>query len=183
MQKSDLSTLKSRVHAVLRRARGPRHAHDGTDVSEIGRLGAVDARTPDPGTSAPDTLALDALPPGSAARVSKVGGAHAGDLAQHGLVAGAAVRVESRAPLSGPLVVTIGRARLAIGAAVARSVFVEPDGAGAAMPPRADGDHLTEGARVTDDAAMPPRADGDHLTEGARVTDDAALADGAREWA
>ena len=163
MQKSDLSALKSVARGRLqgdqrdgwpwqrhrrREQRDPRTAGpaftpsegplDALPLGSLPRALPLDALSLDalrPDELPLDALSLDALRPGSTARVSAVGTAHAGDLAQHGVVAGAIVRIESRAPFGGPLVVTIGRARLAIGAAVARSILVDAAG----LPPRGDG--------------------------------------------
>jgi Fe2+ transport system protein FeoA len=61
--------------------------------------------------------------------VLRVGAAHASELAAEGLWPGRIVRVTGRAPFGGPVLVLIGRARLAISRSVAADVLVEPRGA------------------------------------------------------
>ena len=74
-------------------------------------------------------LTLDALPVGQSARVVAIDGEHHADLALEGLLPGTTVSVSSRSPLGGPLVVGIGRARVAVARSVASqvAVAVEPD--------------------------------------------------------
>jgi ferrous iron transport protein A len=72
-----------------------------------------------------DIRTLDLVGPGSRARVAWIDPGQRRQLEQHGIVEGALVRVESRAPFGGPLVLGIGRARLAIGRGVAREIRVE----------------------------------------------------------
>src|SRR5690606_37661597 len=50
----------------------------------------------------------------------------AAGLLAEGLVAGTVVEPEARAPFRGPVVVRVGRARVAVAQAVADRVFVEP---------------------------------------------------------
>jgi oxygen-dependent protoporphyrinogen oxidase len=69
-------------------------------------------------------LTLDALPVGRAARVVSIAGDHDADLALEGLLPGTAVAVASRSPLGGPLVVGIGRARIAVARSVASKIAV-----------------------------------------------------------
>jgi oxygen-dependent protoporphyrinogen oxidase len=74
-------------------------------------------------------LTLDALPVGQSARVVAIDGEHHADLALEGVLPGTTVVVSSRSPLGGPLVVGIGRARVAVARSVASQVAVsiEPD--------------------------------------------------------
>ena len=72
-------------------------------------------------------LTLDALPVGRAARVVSIAGDHHADLALEGLLPGTAVAVASRSPLGGPLVVGIGRARIAVARSVASKISVSMD--------------------------------------------------------
>jgi Fe2+ transport system protein FeoA len=67
---------------------------------------------------------LAALEPGRAARVVAVGVADAERLAAEGLHAGDRIEVEVRLPLGGPVVVRVGRARIAIARSVAAGVLV-----------------------------------------------------------
>ena len=68
---------------------------------------------------------LDDLAPGARGRVAWIDPFRQPELVQHGLIEDAVVRVESRAPLGGPVVVGIGRARLAIGRELARAIRIE----------------------------------------------------------
>lgn len=63
---------------------------------------------------------------GTCLRVCEVGPGHAEELGREGLLPGTVVRVASRTPLGGPVVVAIGRARLALSADVAAAVRLEP---------------------------------------------------------
>ena len=74
----------------------------------------------------PRRLTLDALPVGRPARVVSIDGDDQ-DLALEGLLPGTAVAVASRAPLGGPLVVGVGRARVAVARSVAARVLVATD--------------------------------------------------------
>jgi len=69
-------------------------------------------------------LTLDALPVGRSARVVSISGDHDADLALEGLLPGTAIAVASRSPLGGPLVVGVGRARIAVARSVASKVAV-----------------------------------------------------------
>jgi Fe2+ transport system protein FeoA len=69
-------------------------------------------------------LTLDALPVGRAARVVSIAGDHDADLALEGLLPGTAIAVASRSPFGGPLVVGVGRARIAVARSVASTVAV-----------------------------------------------------------
>jgi Fe2+ transport system protein FeoA len=65
---------------------------------------------------------LATLRVGDALRVSEVGPAHAEELLREGLRPGSVVRVASRTPLGGPVIVVIGRSRIALSADVAATV-------------------------------------------------------------
>jgi protoporphyrinogen/coproporphyrinogen III oxidase len=77
------------------------------------------------GASGRPRLTLDGLPIGRAATVVSIDPEHGDDLALEGLHPGTAVAVASRAPLGGPLVVGIGRARIAVARQVAAGISVE----------------------------------------------------------
>ncbi len=81
-----------------------------------------DSAGPGPG---PVQATLDVLGPGDRGRVVSIDPARQVELVQHGLVEGVVVRLESRAPFGGPVVLGIGRARLAIGRELARAIRVE----------------------------------------------------------
>jgi Fe2+ transport system protein FeoA len=83
---------------------------------------------------APVARALDRAVTGVAVRVVAIDRADAAELAREGILPGSVVTVASRTPLGGPIVVRLGRSRLAIAAAIAARVTVErleaaePDG-------------------------------------------------------
>ncbi len=79
-----------------------------------------------PGADGP--IPLHRAPAGVPLVVRLVERAHAATLAAEGVVAGVAISVESAVPLRGAVVVRLGRARLALGRAVAATVIVEPAG-------------------------------------------------------
>lgn len=56
--------------------------------------------------------------------VAAVPEAHAAVLARHGIVAGSRLTVEAHAPFGGPIVVLVGRARVALGRDVAAGIAV-----------------------------------------------------------
>jgi Fe2+ transport system protein FeoA len=74
----------------------------------------------------PVPLALARVPAGVAVRVVAVDPAHAGELARDGLLPGVVLAVASRTPLGGPVVVTLGRARLAVSADIAAAIVTVP---------------------------------------------------------
>jgi len=80
-------------------------------------------------------LTLAELPVGSTALVTAVGAEHGPALAREGLGPGATVTVDAHAPFGGPLLVGVGRARLAVARSVAATVEVAPS-APAAPPDR-----------------------------------------------
>ena len=72
---------------------------------------------------APSSLA--GLPVGARLRVTEVAANYLGELSREGLLPGAVVEVASRTPLGGPVIVAVGRARLALSAPVAAAVHGE----------------------------------------------------------
>ncbi len=82
--------------------------------------------TPDRATdrSTPKPTLAD-LGPGHSARVVGVEGDEADLLAQLGVAPDARCEVESVVPLGGPLVVRLGRARLALGRDVAARILID----------------------------------------------------------
>ncbi len=69
------------------------------------------------------------LDPGVVARVVVVPPAELDRLAAEGLHVGDVVEVEARLPLGGPVVVRLGRARVALARAVAARIGVDPGAA------------------------------------------------------
>lgn len=69
---------------------------------------------------------LDRARPGERLVVRDVSPGHGPALAAEGIVAGVEIEVESAVPFGGPLVVRVGRARLALAREAARAVEVEP---------------------------------------------------------
>ncbi len=67
---------------------------------------------------------LSDLDPGVAARVVSVPGGQAERLAAEGLHVGDVIEVEARMPLGGPIVVRLGRARVALARQVAAGILV-----------------------------------------------------------
>ncbi|HEX9043817.1 MAG TPA: FeoA family protein [Candidatus Limnocylindrales bacterium] len=67
---------------------------------------------------------LDRVAVGAEAVIADVVPPHRGELAVEGLLPGRTVRVTGRAPFRGPILVTVGRARLALSRDVAASVIV-----------------------------------------------------------
>lgn len=65
---------------------------------------------------------LASLPVGHALLVDSVEADHADELGREGLLPGALVRVAARTPLGGPVIVTLGRSRLALSRDVAHAV-------------------------------------------------------------
>jgi Fe2+ transport system protein FeoA len=81
------------------------------------------------------SLALDALPVGRDATVVSIGAGHDCDLAMEGLAPGMTVTIAARTPLGGPLVVGVGRARIAVARSVAAQISVEvAEDAGGKLP-------------------------------------------------
>jgi len=75
--------------------------------------------------SAAPRFALDAVPVGRNATVVSIEAGHDGDLAMEGLAPGMTVTIAARTPLGGPLVVGVGRARIAVARSVAAQIAVE----------------------------------------------------------
>lgn len=67
---------------------------------------------------------LDRLGIGVSGVIAEVGARHRDELAAEGVLPGRAIRVTGRAPFRGPILVSIGRARLALSRDVAAGVLV-----------------------------------------------------------
>ncbi len=80
---------------------------------------------PAPRSDGAACVALAAARVGERRRVTAVDAAHAGELLREGLLPGAVVEVASRTPLGGPVIVRLGRVRLALSAEVAAAVQTE----------------------------------------------------------
>ena len=91
-------------------------------AARISGKGPISAAPSDSETS------LLSLPPGSIAAVAAIDGDTSviDQLIGHGIVEAALLEVESRLPLGGPLLVRVGRARIAVPRALARHVRVRP---------------------------------------------------------
>lgn len=72
-------------------------------------------------------LPLSEVGHGCRVRIAALPAQWAADLVAEGLGPGALAVPEVQAPLGGPLLVRVGRSRVAISAAVARQVLVEPE--------------------------------------------------------
>jgi Fe2+ transport system protein FeoA len=70
-------------------------------------------------------LSLSCAHVGARLRVTSIGTVHAEELVREGILPGAVVRVASRTPLGGPVIVGLGRVRLALSADVAADVVGE----------------------------------------------------------
>ena len=81
---------------------------------------AIDPTTADP------LLPLSRTPVGWRRVITGIDGPDRGELEREGLLPGSVVVVAARAPLGGPLVVELGRARLALSARVAVQVETRP---------------------------------------------------------
>lgn len=71
-------------------------------------------------------VSLVTLPPGRGARIVRVDPGDVERLAAEGLHPGDRVEVEVCLPLGGPVVVRVGRARIALARSVAAAILVEP---------------------------------------------------------
>jgi len=93
----------------------------------VGNSDSSTPKSPEAVGGRPDAAhaSLDALGPGNRGRVAWIDPTRQAELVQHGLIEGTVVRLESRAPFGGPVVLGIGRARLAIGRGLARAIRVE----------------------------------------------------------
>jgi Fe2+ transport system protein FeoA len=69
---------------------------------------------------------LSRVPEGSRCRILGVDAPHHAELAREGLLPGTELAVITRTPLGGPVVVDLGRARLALSASVAAHVATVP---------------------------------------------------------
>jgi len=76
----------------------------------------------------PEPSTLAAAPAGARVRVVHVDAKHAPELAREGVFPGCSIEVVTRTPLGGPVIVTLGHARLAVAAAVAATIATEPLG-------------------------------------------------------
>ena len=74
----------------------------------------------------PVLQSLSIAHPGACLRITSVGMAHADELVREGILPGAVVQVASRTPLGGPVIICLGRVRLALSADVAADVVGEP---------------------------------------------------------
>jgi oxygen-dependent protoporphyrinogen oxidase len=87
--------------------------------------GEAELATPLPsGEPVRNTVPLDRVAVGAGGRVASVAAEHQAELAREGVRAGTDLRVASAAPFGGPLVLRVGRARIALARAVARNVEV-----------------------------------------------------------
>lgn len=77
------------------------------------------------------TLPLSRVPVGERRRITAVDGPARAELEREGLLAGSIVRVAGRTPLGGPVIVEIGRTRVAVAAQVAAAVITAPGEASA----------------------------------------------------
>lgn len=77
---------------------------------------------PGPGVRA---QTLDQLAVGGAALVVEVTGPAASELLHEGIAPGAMVGIESRTPLGGPLIVAVGRARVAVARPAAVGIRIQ----------------------------------------------------------
>ncbi len=75
----------------------------------------------------PQFVALGSLPPGTRAKVSGVAGGHGATrrLEAMGIRPGVIIRKIAGQPFGGPVVVQVGRARVALGFGMAQKVMVE----------------------------------------------------------
>lgn len=80
----------------------------------------------DPRPASPST-SLATAPVGARLRVLAVDAPHADELVREGLLPGAVIEVASRTPLGGPVIVSLGRVRVAMSADVASAVHAEAE--------------------------------------------------------
>jgi Fe2+ transport system protein FeoA len=90
-----------------------------------GRPDPVRATVAPAGEASAVTVPLDRLDPGDGGRVATVGPAHRAELAREGIQPGATLAVASAAPFGGPLVLQVGRARVALARSVAGTVEIQ----------------------------------------------------------
>ena len=93
-----------------------------------GRFGGIGPVSPvrPAAAPAPAPATLAAARVGARLRVATVDPAHAHELAREGVLPGAILEVASRTPLGGPVIVVLGRVRLALSAHVAAGIAGEP---------------------------------------------------------
>ena len=96
---------------------------DGRRPTETRAMTPGASPDPDP---AHVSVPLHRIAPGSGGRVASVGAAHRAELAREGVRPGADLSVSAAAPFDGPLVLRIGRARVALARSVAATVNVTP---------------------------------------------------------
>ena len=87
-----------------------------------------------PTTGPADRVRLTDAGCGGSWRVVSIAADDAGELIAEGLLVGSMVVPEARAPFRGPVIVRVGRARVAVAQAVAGRTFVEPVDPGSARP-------------------------------------------------
>lgn len=114
------------MHATIRPPRQaiPPYPHRAAGWL-TGRVSNPEHSTRISSRSVPPTVTLERLPLRQAAVVRAVDAGPRDELAQYGIVPGVLVRAETRAPFGGPVVIRVGRARVAMGRAAARSVLVQ----------------------------------------------------------
>jgi Fe2+ transport system protein FeoA len=71
-------------------------------------------------------LPLSRVPVGERRRIAEVGGPARAEMEREGLLPGSVVTVAGRTPLGGPVIVEIGRTRVAVASQVASAVITEP---------------------------------------------------------
>lgn len=76
-----------------------------------------------PAGDAPGLLPLSRVVPGQPRAIERVTGAARAELEREGMLPGSVVVVAARTPLGGPVVVELGRSRLALSADVAAQVL------------------------------------------------------------
>ncbi len=89
-----------------------------------------------PASASAPTVPLDRLAPGDGGRVASVGPTHRAELAHEGIQPGADLSVAAAAPFGGPLVLDVGRARVALARSVAGTVEMHPGERAAAAADR-----------------------------------------------
>lgn len=115
----------------------------------------------------PERVPLDRLPPSVEAMVVDVPPQHRSELAGEGLRVGRTVHVTGRAPFGGPVLLMVGRARLAVSRSVAAGILVEraaaSSGGAHATAPAAESSPevhaaapAAESGPVAPDSAAPP---------------------------
>jgi Fe2+ transport system protein FeoA len=77
-------------------------------------------------TAAQPVLPLSKAPVGCRRVIIRIDGQDRAELEREGILAGSEVVVAARTPLGGPLIVEVGRARLALSAGIAAQVETRP---------------------------------------------------------